>query len=86
MLGLPALWRLDPLAELPSAGFPKSGSLQDNLALVPGDLPVEPLRPSSRRELMRNMDAAFNGDDDLLEGSWQIIWRRWQRYARVRGV
>ena len=80
------LWRLDPLAELPSAGFPKSGSLQDNLALVPGDLTVEPLRPSSRRELMRNMDAAFNGDDDLLEGSWQIIWRRWQRYARVRGV
>ncbi len=46
-------------------------------------LPCACLTGFTRRELFRSLDSVYNPLLAQLEGSWQIIRRRWEHYARL---
>lgn len=80
------LWRLDPLADLPTRNYLGSSSLFENLSLLPACFEPKAIDPASRRVLLQGLDNAAPETAAFQEGSWQIIWRRWQEYARLRGL
>ncbi|MGN0073358.1 MAG: hypothetical protein ACI36W_06165 [Coriobacteriales bacterium] len=77
------LWRLDPLADLPTCNYLGSTSLRENLSLLPAGFAPKPLSTASKRTLLKGLDAVAPKAADFQEGSWHIIWRRWQEYARL---
>lgn len=80
------LWRLDPLADLPTCNFIGGSSLLENLSLLPAGFSPKPLTRASRRPLMSGLGEVAPEPASFQEGSWQIIWGRWQEYARLRGL
>lgn len=80
------LWRLDPLADLPTSNVLGTSSLLSNLELLPAGLSPKPLTRASKRTLLKGLEGVVPEQAAFLEGSWQIIWRRWQEYARLRGL
>lgn len=60
----------------------------ENKDAVPGasaapSPPCASLSGFTRKELFRSLDAVYNPLLAQLEGSWQVIRRRWEQYARL---
>ena len=80
------LWRLDPLADLPASSYPGGSSLFECMALASEGLDVTPLTPASKRRLTKGLEEVTPAGSEFLEGSWHIIWKRWEEYARLRDL
>lgn len=72
----------DTLADVATTNFVGSRSLEKNLELV-GRVPLaRDLVAGDRGHIMSGLDRAL--PPYHLEKVWEIVWRRWERYADVR--
>lgn len=72
----------DPLTDVATTNFIGSRSLEKNLELV-GHIPLaRDLAESDRERITTGLDRVL--PPYHLEKVWEIIWRRWERYAEVR--
>lgn len=76
---------LEPLRDVRAENCFGGTSLEENLQLIDGKQePLMTLAPAARDNLLRGLSAAAPAAD--LEAIWAIIWTRWERYARLRGL
>lgn len=75
-------WRVNATADIDTENFLGSRSLEENLSLVPAGLTLPEPTGATRRVLMQGLKGLPPGA--YLEGSWQIIKRRLEHYARLR--
>lgn len=72
----------EPLSDVATTNFVGSRSLEKNLELV-GRVPLaRDLVGSDREIIMSGLDRVL--PPYHLEKVWEIVWRRWERYADVR--
>ena len=74
----------DVLADKQVQCFVGSRSAWENLHLIPRDQfpPVNPLRESDQGILFDGLDGVLS--KRRRDRSWEMIWRRWQRYETLR--
>lgn len=65
--------------------FEKTGAFPDVVhePAVDLTLPCKILTGRTRRELFRSLESVYCSGSAQLEGSWQVIRRRWEHYARL---
>ena len=73
----------DVLEDVGANNFVGTRSLEENLRFLAGrDLEVNPVEETWKEPLLAGLDLA--APEDLLEAVWDMVWRRWNRFALLR--